>query len=81
MRSYRFVAEVTFKLKLNEKRLYPIKSVKYLGIKIDESITWIDHINDTAVNITWIYHINETAVKRKACVRCFLTIFFFITKL
>ena len=28
------------KLKLNGKRLYPTKSVKYLGIKIDESFTW-----------------------------------------
>ena len=29
-------------------RLYPTKSVKYLGIKIDKNLTWIDHINDTA---------------------------------
>ena len=28
------------KSKLNGKRLYPTKSVKYLGIKIDESLTW-----------------------------------------
>ena len=28
------------KLKLNEKRLYPTKPVKYLGIKVDESLTW-----------------------------------------
>ena len=27
---------------------YPTKSVKYLGIKIDENPAWIDHINDTA---------------------------------
>ena len=39
------------KLKLNGKRIYPAKSVKYLGIKIDESITWIDHINDTAIKL------------------------------
>ena len=39
------------KLKLNGKRLYPTKSVKYQGIKIDENITWIDHINDTAIKL------------------------------
>ena len=39
------------KLKLNDKRLYPTKSVKYLGIKIDENLIWIDHINDTAINV------------------------------
>ena len=33
------------KLKLNGK------SVKYLGIKIDENLTWIDHINDTVIKI------------------------------
>ena len=39
------------KLKLYGKRIYPAKSVKYLGIKIDENITWIDHINDTAIKL------------------------------
>ena len=39
------------KLKLNVKRLYPNKSVKNLGIKIDGSLTWIDHINDTAIKL------------------------------
>ena len=39
------------KLKLNEKRLYPAKSVKYLGIKIDESFTWNEHINDIAIKL------------------------------
>ena len=33
------------KLRLNDKRIYPTKAVKYLGIKIDENLTWIDHIN------------------------------------
>ena len=32
-------------------RLYPTKSVKYLGIKINKNLTWIDHINDTAINL------------------------------
>ena len=39
------------KLKLNGKIIYPIKSVKYLGIKIDENLTWIDHINDIAIKL------------------------------
>ena len=39
------------KLKLNVKRLYPNKSVKNLGIKIDGGLTWIDHINDTAIKL------------------------------
>ena len=37
------------KLKLNGKRIYPTKSVKYLGIKIDGNLTWIDYINDIAI--------------------------------
>ena len=39
------------KLKLNGKRLYPTKTVKHLGIKIDENLTWIDHINDSAIKL------------------------------
>ena len=32
-------------------RIYLTKSLKYLGIKIDEALTWIDHINDTAIKL------------------------------
>ena len=39
------------KLKLNGKILYPTKSVKYLGIKIDENLTWNEHINDIAIKL------------------------------
>ena len=39
------------KLKVNGKRLYPTKSVKYLGVKINENLIWIDHINDTATKL------------------------------
>ena len=39
------------KLRLNGKRIYPTKSVKYLGIKIDKNLTWIDHINDIAIKL------------------------------
>ena len=33
------------KIKLICKRLYPSKSVKYLGIKIDENLNWKQHIH------------------------------------
>ena len=36
------------KLKLNHKRLYASKSVKYLGIKIDENLNWKQYIHDIA---------------------------------
>ena len=40
------------KLRLNGKRIYPTKSVKYLGIKIDEkNLTWIDHINGITIKL------------------------------
>ena len=39
------------KLKLNGKRLYPTKSVKYLDIKTDESLIWNEHINDIAIKL------------------------------
>ena len=40
------------KLKLNGKILHPIKSVKCCGIKIDESLTWNEHINDIAIKLS-----------------------------
>ena len=33
------------KLKLNGKRLYPTNSVKYLGVKIDENLSWKQDID------------------------------------
>ena len=39
------------KIKLNRKRLYPFKSVKYLGIKIDENLNWKQHIHDIAIKL------------------------------
>ena len=41
----------SIKIKLNGKRLYPSKSVKYLGIKIDENSNWKQHIHDIAVKL------------------------------
>ena len=40
------------KLKLNDKRLYPTTPAKYLGIKIDDSLNWNEHINDTAIKLS-----------------------------
>ena len=39
------------KIKLNRKRLYPSKSVKYLGIKIDENLNWKQHIHDITIKL------------------------------
>ena len=38
-------------IKLCGKRLYPTKSVKYLGVKIDTKLSWQDHVNDLSVNV------------------------------
>ena len=40
------------KLKLNDKRLYPTKSVKYLGINLNESFTLNEHINGIATKLS-----------------------------
>ena len=40
------------KIKLNRKRLYPSKSVKYLGIKIDENLNWKQHIHDIEIKLS-----------------------------
>ena len=39
------------KIKLNGKKLYATESVKYLGIKIDEKLTWQYHINDFSIRL------------------------------
>ena len=44
-------SDFDLKLKLNGRILYSTKSVKYLGIKIDESVTWNDHMNDVAIKL------------------------------
>ena len=42
---------VPLKLKLNGKRLYPISSMKYLGINIDENLNWKQHVSDIAIKL------------------------------
>ena len=41
----------TVKIKLSGKRIYPTASVKYLGVKIDQHLTWQHHINDLFVKL------------------------------
>ena len=44
--------EGDLKIKLCGKRLYPIESVKYLGVKIDLNPTWQHHVNDFSIKLT-----------------------------
>ena len=39
------------KIKLNRKRIYPSKSVKYIGVKIDENLNRKQHIHDIAIKL------------------------------
>ena len=40
-----------FQMRLNGKRLYPTNSMKYLGINIDENLTWKQQISDIAIKL------------------------------
>ena len=40
------------KLKLSHKRLFPTDSVKYLGVKIDGSLSWKSHIDYLSVKLS-----------------------------
>ena len=42
--------EGDLKIKLSDKRLYPTECVKYLGVKIDTSLSWQYHVNDLLLN-------------------------------
>ena len=44
----------TVKIKLSGKRIYPTASVKYLGVKIDQHLTWQHHINDLSVKLNMV---------------------------
>ena len=41
----------TVKIKLSRKIIYPTASVKYLGVKINQHLTWLHHINDLSVQL------------------------------
>ena len=39
------------KIKLCGKRLYPTESVKYLGVKVDTTLSWQYHVNDLSIKL------------------------------
>ena len=43
--------EGDLKIKLCGKRLYPTESVKYLGVKIDTTLSWQYHVNDLSIKL------------------------------
>ena len=43
--------EGDFKIKLCGKRLYPTKSSKYLGGKIDKNLSWQYQVNDLSIKL------------------------------
>ena len=43
--------EGDLKIKLCGKRLYSTESVKYLGIKIDTTLSWQNHVNDLFIKL------------------------------
>ena len=43
--------ECPIRIKLSGKRLYPSNSIRYFGVKIDESLNWKDHIHDIATRL------------------------------
>ena len=36
---------------MNSKKLFPTNSVKYLGIKIDKRLDWVDHVNEAVIKL------------------------------
>ena len=44
------------KLKLNGKKLYPTNSLKYLGVKIGQHLTWKPQIDGILLNSTKQMH-------------------------
>ena len=43
--------ECPIKFKLSRKRFHPSKSVEYLGVKIDENLSWKDQSHDIAAKL------------------------------
>ena len=59
--------EGDLKIKLSGKRLYPTKSVKYLGVKIDTNLSWQYHVNDLSVKLN---RTNALLFKMRKYVSC-----------
>ena len=53
------------KLKANGKKLYPGTSIKYLGIFIDENLSWEEHVNTTSLKL---HRANGALAKLRHCV-------------
>ena len=64
--------EDDLKIKLCGKRLYPTESVRYLGVKIDTTLSCQYHVNDLSIKLN---RANEPFSLKvyKAC-RCFRTL-------
>ena len=43
--------EGDLKIKLHFKRLYPTKSIKYLGVQINANCSWQYHVNDLCIKL------------------------------
>ena len=65
------------KIKLNRKRLYPSKSVKYLGIKTDENLNWKQIIHDIAIKLNRAMSLLYT-IRNYVNKHILRTIYFFI---
>ena len=44
--------DIVVKLKLNDHRLDSTKNGKYLGIKVNISLTWNEHINGISIKLS-----------------------------
>ena len=55
VKKYIVKLKLKIKIKLNCKRFYLSKSVKYLGIKINETFNWKQHIHDVAIKLNIAY--------------------------
>ena len=64
--------EADLKIKFCGKRLYPTECFKYLGVKIDTSLTWQHHVNHLSIKLnranTLLFKMRKY-VNLKVCVR------------
>ena len=56
-----------FKIKLFGKRLYPAKSVKYLGVKINMNFTWQHHGNDLSIKLNRAIMLSFSKLRNLFC--------------
>ena len=74
----RKILENPIKITLSGKRLYPTNNVRYLGIKIDENLTWKEHIEYISTKLNranaLLYKI-RTFVKSKTLRTIYFAIF------